>query len=190
MRSSARVCASGQQARAVVAALEKAGIAPNDIVTISDADVCERWIRAERASIALGGASLGALAGGGAGLLAWFGLLAIPGLGPVVAAGVLTVTALGAAVGALAGGLVGALGLSPFAADDSRFFCAAVRRGGTMVGVRFTRRQAAQVAQIMSRDFPVDSAASANDAGRPFADVQPARSTPTVRRPARRALAR
>ena len=190
MRSSARVCASRLQARAVVAALENAGIAPNDIVTVSDADVCERWIRAERASISLGGASLGALAGGGAGLMAWFGLLAIPGLGPIVAAGALAATALGAAVGALAGGLVGAFGLSPFASDDSRFFCAAVRRGGTMVGVRFTRRQAARIEQIMSRDFPVDPPATANDAGRPFADVQPVRSTSTVRRPARRALAR
>lgn len=188
MRSSARVCASVLQARAVAAALANAGIAPNDIVTVSDAGVCERWIRAERASIALGGASLGALAGGGTGLLAWFGLLAIPGLGPLVAAGALTVTALGAAVGALAGGLVGAFGLLPFASDDSRFFCAAVRRGGTMVGVRFTRRQAASVERIMSRDFPVDPPATANAVGQAFAGVPSARSTPTVRGPARRAL--
>ena len=47
--------------------------------------------------------------GGGAGLLAGLGLLAIPGLGPVVAAGWLAAPAVGAAAGAAAGGLVGAL---------------------------------------------------------------------------------
>ncbi len=46
------------------------------------------------------GATTGGLVGGGAGLLAGLGMLAIPGLGPVVAAGWLVSTAVGAAIGA------------------------------------------------------------------------------------------
>ena len=42
-------------------------------------------------------------------LLAGLGLLAIPGLGPVVAAGWLAATAVGAAAGAATGGIIGAL---------------------------------------------------------------------------------
>ena len=53
------------------------------------------------------GATFGTVVGGGAGLLAGLGLLAIPGLGPVVAAGWLASTLVGAGVGAAAGGLVG-----------------------------------------------------------------------------------
>lgn len=47
--------------------------------------------------------------GGGAGLLAGLGILAIPGLGPVLAAGWLASTLVGAGAGAATGGLVGAL---------------------------------------------------------------------------------
>lgn len=47
--------------------------------------------------------------GGGAGLLAGLSSLAIPGVGPVVAAGWLITTLTGAGVGAAAGGLLGSL---------------------------------------------------------------------------------
>ncbi|RYF99943.1 MAG: hypothetical protein EON94_10420, partial [Caulobacteraceae bacterium] len=55
------------------------------------------------------GATTGGLIGGGAGLLAGLGMLAIPGLGPVVAAGWLVSTAVGAAIGAAAGGATGGI---------------------------------------------------------------------------------
>ena len=49
------------------------------------------------------GAGIGGVLGGAGGLAAGLGLLAIPGLGPVVAAGWLISTAVGAAAGAAAG---------------------------------------------------------------------------------------
>ena len=55
------------------------------------------------------GATTGGLLGGGAGLLAGLGMLAIPGLGPVVAAGWLASTAVGAIAGAVAGGAAGGI---------------------------------------------------------------------------------
>src|SRR5690242_3777531 len=55
------------------------------------------------------GATTGGVIGAGAGLLAGLGLLAIPGLGPVVAAGWLASTLTGAVAGAAAGGAAGGL---------------------------------------------------------------------------------
>lgn len=55
------------------------------------------------------GAATGGILGGTAGLLAGLGALAIPGIGPILAAGPIAATLTGAAVGASAGGLVGGL---------------------------------------------------------------------------------
>lgn len=55
------------------------------------------------------GAATGGVLGGLVGLLAGVGALAIPGVGPILAAGPIAATLTGAAVGAGAGGLAGAL---------------------------------------------------------------------------------
>ncbi|MGN7762946.1 general stress protein [Paenibacillus sp. 22594] len=55
------------------------------------------------------GAATGGVLGGVTGLLAGIGALAIPGIGPILAAGPIAATLAGAAVGAGTGGLVGGL---------------------------------------------------------------------------------
>jgi hypothetical protein len=55
------------------------------------------------------GAAAGGAVGGTLGLLAGIGALAIPGLGPFIAAGPIMAALSGAAAGAAAGGLTGAL---------------------------------------------------------------------------------
>lgn len=55
------------------------------------------------------GAATGGMLGGVMGLLMGIGALAIPGIGPIIAAGPIAATLAGAAVGAGAGGLVGGL---------------------------------------------------------------------------------
>lgn len=86
------------------------------------------------------GATTGGLLGGGAGLLAGLGMLAIPGLGPVVAAGWLASTAAGAAAGALAGGatggVLGALKDAGHSDEDAHVYAEGVRRGGSLVSVK------------------------------------------------------
>ena len=83
------------------------------------------------------GAGIGAAVGGIGGLLAGLGLIAIPGIGPVVAAGWLAATAAGAAggalVGAAAGGLVGALTQAGVPENDAHVYAEGIRRGGTLV---------------------------------------------------------
>lgn len=82
------------------------------------------------------GAGLGAAIGGGAGLLAGLGMLAIPGVGPLVAAGWLAATAVGAAGGAVAGGTVGAIVDLGLTAEETPVFSEAIRRGSVAVSVQ------------------------------------------------------
>ncbi len=58
---------------------------------------------------AISGVGAGGIAGGALGLLAGIGALAIPGVGPLIAAGPIMAALSGAAVGAAAGGIAGAL---------------------------------------------------------------------------------
>src|SRR6201982_1447520 len=85
-------------AERAVCRLENAGISQSDISIVANS--AERWYRPgskvdpdrdgidDRAEGAGAGAGIGAGLGGAAGLLAGLGLLASPGLGSVVAAGV------------------------------------------------------------------------------------------------------
>ena len=90
----------------------------------------------DRAEGAGTGAGIGAGVGGAAGLLAGLGLLAIPGLGPVVAAGWLASTALGAAAGAATGGVVGALTQAGVSEEEAPLYAEGIRRGGALVTAR------------------------------------------------------
>ena len=98
------------------------------------------------------GAVGGALAGGGAGVLAGLGLLAIPGVGPVVAAGWLVALAVDAAGGAAAGGLIGALLGSGISAEHAEVYAEGVRRGGALVTVRTTDELNDAASAILDRN--------------------------------------
>ena len=104
---------------------EKNGIVDRDGDGVDD--------RAEGGST---GAGVGATLGGAAGLLAGLGFMAIPGIGPVVAAGWLAATALGAAVGGVTGGIIGALTQSGVSEEDAHVYAEGVRRGGTLLTAR------------------------------------------------------
>ena len=140
--------------------LEAAGIPHGDIsIVANNAD--KRWspspARAKDAgSGAATGASVGAAVGGGAGLLAGLGMLAIPGLGPVVAAGWLAATAVGAAAGAAAGGLVGSLTAAGVSPEHAEVYAEGVRRGGSLVSARVSDQLAARARSILASRGSVD----------------------------------
>ena len=152
-----------QTARAV-ADLEAAGIPHSDVSLVANnADErhsvtgtpAVRTTDAENAGAGTG-ASLGTVLGGGAGLLAGIGSLAIPGVGPIVAAGWLVATLTGAGVGAAAGGLIGSLTGAGVREEDAHVYAEGVRRGGTLVTVRVDDAQAARVNEIMAGTGAVD----------------------------------
>ncbi|PTM40300.1 general stress protein [Bosea sp. 124] len=140
---------SYETAAAVVENLEAAGIAAADISVVG---------RDERAkdSNAAEGAGIGAGVGGAAGLLAGLGMLAIPGIGPVVAAGWLASTAAGAVAGAAAGGLVGSFTNAGVDEDEAHYHAETVRRGGTVVSVKASDAHAATAEAIMDGATPID----------------------------------
>ena len=105
----------------------------------------------DRAEGAAAGAGIGAALGGTAGLLAGLGLLAIPGLGPVVAAGWLASTAALAVAGGATGGLIGALTQSGVSEEDANVYAEGVRRGGTLVTARVPDAERARVEAILDR---------------------------------------
>ena len=131
-------------AERAVTALETAGIPHADVSIV--ANNSDNWYSGkkdrdndgvdDRAESAGKGAGIGAGIGGAAGLLAGLGLLAIPGLGPVVAAGWLAATAVGAAAGAATGGIIGALTEAGVSEEDAHTYAEGVRRGGTLVTAR------------------------------------------------------
>lgn len=106
------------------------------------------------------GAGLGAALGGAGGLLAGLGMLAIPGLGPVVAAGWLASTAVGAvagaAVGGAAGGIVGSLTEAGVPERDAHVYAEGVRRGGTLVSARVDDARATEAQAILQRNKSVN----------------------------------
>ena len=109
------------------------------------------------------GATTGGLVGGGAGLLAGLGMLAIPGLGPVVAAGWLVSTAVGAAIGAAAGGaaggILGALKEAGHSDEEANVYAEGVRRGGTLVSVKASDDEVVRIEGILDGARGVDALA-------------------------------
>ena len=105
----------------------------------------------DRTEGAATGAGIGGTVGGVAGLLAGLGMLAIPGLGPVVAAGWLVSTAALAVAGGAAGGLIGSLTQHGVDEDDANAYAEGVRRGGTLVTARVPEADAGRVEAIMDR---------------------------------------
>jgi hypothetical protein len=101
------------QAANIVSRLQSAGFSNNDISVLFPDKGTSRDFAHEKNTKAPEGAATGATAGGvvgGAlGVLAGIGLLAIPGLGPFIAAGPIMAGLSGIAAGATVGGIAGAL---------------------------------------------------------------------------------
>jgi len=118
-----------EQAERAVVELERAGVPGDDISVVSH----------QLRPAGSGNAGVSAAIGAG-GVLAGIGLLAIPGLGPVFAAGWLASAAFGAVVGgamaAGAVGLVGALTHAGVSREDADIYAEAVRRGGALVSAK------------------------------------------------------
>jgi hypothetical protein len=91
----------------------RGGFTAADISALIPENLGSRQIATEKSSKApegaAAGAGSGAIVGGALGLLAGIGALAIPGIGPFIAAGPLMATLAGVGVGGAVGGFAGAL---------------------------------------------------------------------------------
>lgn len=101
------------QAEGAVDQLQRAGFMLNDVSVLFPDKEGTRDFAHEKSTKApegaIGGVGVGGALGGTLGLLAGIGALAIPGIGPLIAAGPILAAMSGAAAGAAVGGLTGAL---------------------------------------------------------------------------------
>jgi len=102
------------------------------------------------------GAAAGGVLGGAAGLVVGLMGLAIPGIGPIVAAGPIAAALAGAGVGAVAGGLIGGLTGVGVSEDDASYYAESVRRGGALVTLRADDSRAEEAATLMRDHGAVD----------------------------------
>jgi hypothetical protein len=101
------------QAELIVARLQAAGFSSNDVSVLFPDQQSTRDFAHEKNTKApegiATGAGTGGVVGGALGWLAGIGALAIPGVGPFIAAGPIIAALSGAAVGATVGGIAGGL---------------------------------------------------------------------------------
>lgn len=111
------------------------------------------------------GATTGGLIGGALGLLAGIGALAIPGMGPFIAAGPLMATLSGIGAGGTLGGIIGALIGSGIPEYEAKRYENRLKEGGILLSVRaLSDDWADRVKDIMQKhgaeDVSVSSEAS------------------------------
>src|SRR5436305_3312621 len=88
------------------------------------------------------GAATGGVVGGTLGLLAGIGALAIPGLGPFIAAGPIMGTLAGLGVGGTVGGLIGALVGMGIPEYEAKRYEGRIKEGGVLLSVHCSTSEA------------------------------------------------
>jgi hypothetical protein len=96
----------------------------------------DRYVKASKAPEgATTGGGTGAVLGGAAGWLAGIGALAIPGVGPFIAAGPIVAALAGAGVGGAVGGVTGALVGLGIPEYEAKLYEGSVYKGGILLSV-------------------------------------------------------
>jgi hypothetical protein len=130
---------SGAQAERAVDTLLKAGFSNGDIsVLMPDAQSSKEFAHEKNTKAPEGattGAASGGALGGTLGLLAGIGALAIPGVGPLIAAGPIVGALAGMGVGGAVGGLVGALIGMGIPEYEAKRYEGRVKEGGVLLSV-------------------------------------------------------
>jgi hypothetical protein len=136
------IAISEGQANQIVDSLTRSGFSFDDVSVLFPDKASTREFSHEKHTKApeggMAGAAGGAVLGGTLGLLAGIGALAIPGVGPLIAAGPLLAALSGAAAGAAAGGIAGGLiglGIPEF---EAKRYENRIAEGNLLVSVHVT----------------------------------------------------
>lgn len=119
--------------------LIRSGFLASDISALLPENLGSRQIGTEKATKApegaAAGASSGAVLGGALGLLAGIGALAIPGVGPLIAAGPIMAALAGVGVGGAVGGFTGALIGLGIPEYEAKRYEGRMQKGGILLSV-------------------------------------------------------
>ena len=125
---------------------------------------------------AAAGATTGAVVGGIVGWLAGIGALAIPGIGPLIAAGPIVALLAGAGAVGAAGGIVGTLVGLGIPEYEAKRFEGRVKSGGTLVSVHCDNSEWVKRAKKLLEDTGAEDVASSSEAKADYAVSEVPRS--------------
>lgn len=126
-------------AERAVSGLINSGFAAEDISVLLPENLGDRELATEKSTKApegaAAGATTGAVLGGTLGLLAGIGSLAIPGVGPLIAAGPIMAALSGLGAGGAVGGFVGAMVGAGIPEYEAKRYEGILHKGGILVSV-------------------------------------------------------
>jgi hypothetical protein len=157
------------QAETIVDRLKTAGFSNNDIsVLLPDKEGTRDFAHEKNTKApegAAAGAGTGGVIGGVLGWLAGIGSLAIPGVGPFVAAGPIMAALSGAAVGSAVGGLTGALvglGIPEF---EAKRYEGKLKQGNILISVHSKDSKETDRAEQILKNAQAQDISSATESG-------------------------
>ena len=155
------IAKSEEQATRIVDDLKAAGFSNNDVSVLLPDRAGSRDFAHEHHTKAPEGAATGAVAGGvAAGVLGWLvgiGSLAIPGVGPLIAAGPIMAALGGVAAGGAVGGLAGALVGFGIPEYEAKQYEGKIKNGNILISVHTDESRQRKIAkEIFDRDDATD----------------------------------
>src|ERR1035437_9933865 len=158
-----------EQAEIIITNLKMAGFSNNDISVLFPDKSTTKDFAHEKHTKAPEGAAIGGTVGLGTGavvgLLAGIGALAIPGVGPLIAAGPIMGALSGAAVGGAVGGLTGALigmGIPEF---EAKRYEGRIKGGNILISVHSENGKETSRAKKIFEDSGAEDIASTGESG-------------------------
>jgi Protein of unknown function (DUF3341) len=162
-----------QSTENAVSALREAGFRNTDISVLFPENVGTKDLAHEKNTKApegvATGASSGAVIGGTLGLLAGIGALAIPGLGPFIAAGPIMAALAGVGAGGVVGGVTGALIGMGIPEYEAKRYEGRVKSGGVLLSVHSDDDHWTQRAKKILEETGAQDIASTSEAKADYA---------------------
>ena len=160
-----------EQAETALENLRAAGIAAEDIsVLLPDKAGTKDFAHEHNTKApegAIAGAGAGGAIGGTLGLLAGIGALAIPGFGPLIAAGPLMAALSGAAAGAAVGGVAGALIGLGIPEIEAKRYEGKIKGGNVLIAVHVQGHQEDEAAERVLKQSGAEDVTSTSEASVP-----------------------
>ena len=159
-------------------ALMDAGFTAGDISVLFQEGVSTRELAHEKHTKGPEGTAAGAVAGGAVGgtlgLLTGLGMLAIPGLGPFIAAGPIMATLAGLGAGGAVGGLIGGLAGLGIPEFEAKRYEGRVKNGGVLLSVHCdTSAEIASAKDVLKHTGADDISSASEPKGEPVATSRP-----------------
>jgi hypothetical protein len=156
------------QAESAVERLLRSGFSNDDVsVLLQDSQSTKDFAHEKNTKAPEGtttGAATGGAIGGTLGLLAGIGALAIPGVGPFIAAGPIVATLAGVGAGGAVGGLIGALVGMGIPEYEAKRYEGRIKQGGVLLSVHCDTSEEIHAAKELLKHTGAENISSTGEA--------------------------